>query len=396
MEKAAGTRWTTIALLLIATPVAAIYMAMESAQVPVERLVANLERDLKSDPTSVEKTINLARLHAMAFALKSPTLPGVVLAKQGATEGAERPWFGPGDSPAKLPERVEPAQTAQQKTDAQKHLKQSLQYYDSALRLDPNNLTALLGHAWMVEQSGDKARARTEYRHLVDVAWATEQNAKRAALGQRFFTEEASGYLIPLLDSKTDAAEIATLQERRDNLRAMPRPITPIAIPLTDDAIDEPLVDPLSRVAFDADGTGLVREWTWLSPNAGWLVYDAQDNGAITSALQWFGNVTFWLFWQNGYEALRALDDDGDRMLKGAELRHLNIWHDRNRNGASDVSEVAPLAAHGIVALSCDYAEGDGVRVAAFSTNGARLADGRTRPTIDVILHQTPVTLTRR
>jgi hypothetical protein len=383
-------------MLTVATPVAAIYMAMESAQVPVERLAANLERELQSDPQSVEKTINLARLHAMAYALKSPTLPAVVLAKQGSTEGSERPWYGPGDSPAQMPDRIAPATTVQQKTAAQQHLKQSLQYYESALRLEPDNLTALLGHAWMIEQSGDRDRARKEYRHVIDTAWKTEQNAKRASLGQRFFTEEAAGYLIPLLDPKKDAAEIATLDERRNKLRSMPRPITPIAVPLVDGLEDKPLVDPLARVAFDADGTGLVREWTWLSQEAGWLVYDARGNGTITSALQWFGSVTFWLFWQNGYEALRALDDDGDRVLAGNELRHLSIWHDRNRNGVSDAGEVAPLAAHGIVALSCEYAQGDGVRVAAFSSNGARFADGRTRPTVDVILEQSPVTLTRR
>ena len=79
---------------------------------------------------------------------------------------------------------------------------------------------------------------------------------------------------------------------------------------------------------------------------------------AITSALQWFGNVTFWLFWSNGYEPMRALDDNADGELSGAELRHLAIWHDRNRDGVSDAGEVRPLAAHGIVALSCRYVDG--------------------------------------
>ena len=29
--------------------------------------------------------------------------------------------------------------------------------------------------------------------------------------------------------------------------------------------------------------------------------------------------MTFWLFWENGYHALRALDDNDDGVLRGAE-----------------------------------------------------------------------------
>ncbi len=179
---------------------------------------------------------------------------------------------------------------------------------------------------------------------------------------------------------------------------SLPRAITPIAIPLTDDVPAHGIVDRLARVRFDADGAG-PRDWTWITPDAGWLVHDADDRGTITSALQWFGNVTFWLFWTNGYEPMRALDDDGDGELAGAELRHLAIWHDRNRDGVSDAGEVRPLATHGIVALSCHYVVGDGTRVAAYSPRGARLSDGRVRPTYDVILNHatsTRQTLTRR
>ena len=85
----------------------------------------------------------------------------------------------------------------------------------------------------------------------------------------------------------------------------------------------------------DADGSALPR-WTWISSRAGWLVHDPRRTGEITSALQWFGNVTFWLFWENGYDALAALDDDADGELAGDELRDLAIWHDRNSTGTSE------------------------------------------------------------
>ena len=65
------------ALLLVAASVhlAAIYMHVETRDVPIDRLVANLERALKADPSNVDTLINLARLHAMAFALKTNEFP---------------------------------------------------------------------------------------------------------------------------------------------------------------------------------------------------------------------------------------------------------------------------------------------------------------------------------
>ena len=126
-------------------------------------------------------------------------------------------------------------------------------------------------------------------------------------------------------------------------------------------------------------------------------MHDPERKSQITSALQWFGNVTFWLFWTNGYEALAALDDDDSGALTGEELRDLAIWHDRNSNGISEPGEVHPLSDHGVVGLSCRYAEGDGITLAAFSPDGVQLSNGRTRPSYDVMLSRVDVrTLTLR
>jgi hypothetical protein len=166
----------------------------------------------------------------------------------------------------------------------------------------------------------------------------------------------------------------------------VPRPVTPIAIPLSDGATVKTIIDLNAAVPFDADGSGRRRAWTWITDQAGWLVYDASGRGQITSALQWFGESTFWAFWNNGYEALRALDDNRDGELRGSELRHLAIWHDTNHNGRSERGEVLPLTRYGIEALSCRFLEGDGIYTAAWSDAGVRFAVGRTRPTYDVIL----------
>jgi hypothetical protein len=213
---------------------------------------------------------------------------------------------------------------------------------------------------------------------------------------QRFITQEAIDYLLPLLDQKRDAVEIQDLLSKQTDMKNRPRAITPIAVPLDDEATLASIVDRRARVRFDADGSALDREWTWITPRAGWLVYDWNGRGEIASALQLFGNVTFWLFWTNGYEALAALDDDGNSELENGELRRLAIWRDANGNGRSEAGEVASLGAYGIRALSCDYVEGDGSRTAAFAPRGVTFTDRRTRPTYDVILHHSATTQTRR
>jgi hypothetical protein len=100
-----------------------------------------------------------------------------------------------------------------------------------------------------------------------------------------------------------------------------------------------------------------------------------------------FGGVTFWLFWETGYDALASLDDDGDGVLAGAELKGLAIWHDANGDGVCDRGEMKPLSEYSIVAVSCrferDPSHPDRV---AFSPRGVAFRDGRTRPTFDLIL----------
>jgi hypothetical protein len=133
----------------------------------------------------------------------------------------------------------------------------------------------------------------------------------------------------------------------------MGRAATPIFISSERDAAFSELVNPYSRVVFDQDGSGLPRKWGWITPKAAWLVYDSDGSGQITSALQMFGNVTFWIFWQDGYAALEALDDDRDGVLRGPELRGLALWKDLNSDGVSDPGEVRSVDAFGITAISC-------------------------------------------
>jgi hypothetical protein len=141
------------------------------------------------------------------------------------------------------------------------------------------------------------------------------------------------------------------------------------------------LVDAEAAVTFDLDGSGLRRQWGWITPKAAWLVYDPQSDGQITSALQMFGNVTFWIFWRDGYAALRSLDDDGDGALRGTELHGIALWQDTNGNGLSDAGEVRSVSESGITAISC-AGELDGTGT-SWCPTGVTFSNGTTRPTYD-------------
>jgi hypothetical protein len=55
--------------------------------------------------------------------------------------------------------------------------------------------------------------------------------------------------------------------------------------------------------------------------------------------------------WENGYEALKTLDGNGDGELRGEELSALALWFDENQNGKSEQGEVKLLSDVGVTAL---------------------------------------------
>jgi hypothetical protein len=368
--------------LLLAPTSSGEYALAELQRVPVERLVTNLEEAVKKDPKDVQALVNLARVHGMAYALKTDT------AQVRKGQEARGPWFG--YEPKFVPfSKVEKTDDADKQKAARAHLARAVERFKEAVQLAPDNLPARLGYAWTLEQAGEKADAVKEYRALIEDAWKKEKDLKTLGLGGHTIVAEASGYLIPLLDKDKDREEIATLTERAARLKKLPYPITPVAVPLRDGLRACDFEDPGAAVAFDVDGSGLMKRWTWITREAGWLVYDPAGRGAVTSGRQLFGGVTFWLFWQTGYDALAALDDNGDGVLAGDELKGLAIWHDANGDGVCNPGEVKPLSEYGIVAVSCrferDPSHPDRI---AFAPKGVTFRDGKTRPTFDLVLKQ--------
>ena len=107
---------------------------------------------------------------------------------------------------------------------------------------------------------------------------------------------DAKAAVVPLLDAEKDKREIETLKDHVATLGRLPYPVTPIAVPLADGLTAADLEAPNARVTFDVDGSGLGREWSWITPRAAWLVSDPKLDGKINNGRQLFGNVTFWMF----------------------------------------------------------------------------------------------------
>jgi Tetratricopeptide repeat len=401
-----------LVFLAAMSPALGRWEGVDVERIPVARLIENLEKIAKDNPASAEALLNLGRAHGMAYAQKSdplevptayhgiapPAVPfnevtTVAIPSVSAEGCRELLFIGSLVQPSLSEIRIDFA-TVQafgpiwaSCIAAQTHLEAALKAYQQALELDKDNLVIRLGLAWLTEQAGRKDDAVRQYRTIATDAWEKEKSLKALGFSGRTLTGEVASYLVPLLDPEKDKGEIETLKDHVATIRKLPHAVTPIAVPLADGLTPTDLEAPDARVTFDVDGSGLGREWSWITPKAAWLVSDPTRDGKIDSGRQLFGNVTFWMFWNSGYAPLAALDDDRDGILTGKELAGLALWHDANSNGVADPGEVKPVSAYGIVAISCKWQTlNNNPDKVAFSPNGVVFQDGKTRPSFDLVL----------
>jgi hypothetical protein len=235
-------------------------------------------------------------------------------------------------------------------------------------------------------------RAEVEYRAAFDMTADRDASGTRpigpGGLRDSVSFEAALG-LVRLLDGREaregDAALRARAMAQMKTIEDLPLPnwVTPIIFGLAQPASLDQLLAPDRIVEFDLDGSG-PRAWPWLQQDTAMLVWDPEQTGSITSGLQLFGSVTWWLFFENGYRAMDLLDDDRDGWLQGDELAELGAWRDSNQNGVSESGEVLPLARLGIAALAT-HATGASGR-SPMNARGLRLDDGRVLPTYDWVI----------
>ena len=372
---------TTALIIILSTFCYAMYAPVFTIHVPINRLIANLEREAVENPDDFLPRMNLGRLYGMAYSLKTDTLE---------TKIDSSVWFGyePGNVPHN---RVTETEDEEKIRIAAEHIEKAVYWYEEALKLAPDDLVVKLGYGWCLDRAGRDVEAKNVYIAVGDTSYERDRNRYDKqynlpySFGNRSIVVEAYRYAIAILDTIKDKEELKRINDILNSHDQMYR-ITPIVIPLTDSMQLNHIIDNDQTVSFDLDGTG-VHEWNWINREAGWLVHDYDGDGMVDSGRDLFGNITFWLFWRNGYDALRALDDNGDGELRGSELIGLAGWQDVNSNGISDNGEVMKLGKLGIDFLSCSYTDTTfNRRRIWFSPEGVGFTDGTIRPTYDIIL----------
>ena len=117
------------------------YIRPQIERVPVDRLVANLSKLADENPKDAQVRFNLARLHAMAFALKTDTAE----IRKGQEENGA--FFG--YEPQQIPFAVQETKDEDKLKEGKVQLAKAIDRYREALKLDPNLLPAQLGYAWL-------------------------------------------------------------------------------------------------------------------------------------------------------------------------------------------------------------------------------------------------------
>ena len=376
----------------------ALAMWVKPLRVPLERLLPNVQRYVQQNPKDAHGHYVLARLHSLAFA-KGTKAEVATHPNKPLYFSPLEPFFAERPKGAGAPDQT-----------ALDHLAKSIHHYRIAVQLKPEEALYWLGLGWVLEQGmkfADKLpapflekpkivsaeewrkQALNAYRqafslsikkdllmpHLLRGEWGLPSGSIAWEAGEAILRLQQGREL-----SLAEREELNRIQDAIAQLKKLPIAITPIVFPISRSLSLSDLVSSRS-VVFDLNGDGIKERWQWITSKACFLVWDGERTGQVTSGLQLFGSVTWWMFWRNGYEALAALDDDGNGWLEGKELDGIFVWHDKNSNGVSERGEVLPLSHFGIVRISVKATNRIGETL--FNPKGIQLLDGTFLPTYD-------------
>src|SRR5262245_10883587 len=107
------------ALVNCAAPTQAKFIKPDLLNLPVPKLIESLEKMIDKKPKDATLSFNLARVHAMAYALKTDTTE---IWKNKEADGA---WFG--YTPKNVPFEVKKTDDPAKKQAAEVHLKKALE-----------------------------------------------------------------------------------------------------------------------------------------------------------------------------------------------------------------------------------------------------------------------------
>lgn len=182
------------------------------------------------------------------------------------------------------------------------------------------------------------------------------------------------------IDPQSLAIELASTH--RHLLRVeVGTPMSPIILPLGGSRSLDECLDRNACVAFDISAVAPGSRWSWVTPDAGMLVWDPASCGAVNDGSCLIGEATWRLFARNGFDVLDLLDDDRNGWLESDELVGIRVWRDGDRDGVSASNEVADLTCFGVRALRCTFSVVSSRCLEA--EHGAQLIDGGTVPLFD-------------
>lgn len=434
-----------LSLVSLASVFAAVAEGMFVAPTlaPIDRLLANTTAYVKENPKDAHGYYTLARIHYLAFANKSglagaferetpPKIPEDWLlgdfvrnAQYKHAEGLTLKEFGYSSMEA-IPygERERFFKVVEQKKkeleeqgwvpekigekELFEHAGAALRNFQKAIELDSDNALYHHGLASLLEQyvqllAEIKAEhVPEEFRRFIlskvkDIYHTAYNLSIKKDLKNRYrplsglrslISHEAGNAYVRLSEtlgckSKEETKKVGKVKEGLKKLDRLPksRIVTPIIFSLEQHRTLRDLLTPDKSVRFDLDGDGLIEKWPWVKPATGILVWDPKGDAVITSGRQMFGSVSWWLFFEDGYHALDALDDNRDGVLSGGELGGIRVWFDRNCDGISRQEEVVPLRNLRIVAIGTKASgKKNGVPMCL---SGLRRSDGTTIATYD-------------
>ena len=262
------------------------------------------------------------------------------------------------------------------------HGKEAVIHFKKALAIEPNNALYHLGLACFYHQylnykkTTELKKEPTELKEItLEKALDFYYKAYSLSIEDEIKSEyqpksglnslvsfEAGNAFLQITDQiNTLSKKILSAEERKKNeeiskniskLKALPQgAVTPIIFTLENQVSISELLNPDLNVNFDLDGNGSAELWPWVKSTTGFLVWDPQAKGKITSGRQMFGSVTWWIFFKNGYQALDSLDDNRDGQISDEELIGITTWFDKNGNGISEASEMIDLKTLGVVSI---------------------------------------------
>jgi hypothetical protein len=422
--------------------------AIRPSNVPVERLLENTRDYLRRRPDDAQAHYVLGRLHSMAFALGKEELQ--VASSPGPLDRT-LPEFVPWESvitkrAGGIPTVLAPKQLVHLEASIRNY-RQAVDLWSGPPKERPKGTDlpkkgdkerpkadpavvarALLGLGWMLEEAAtlqgafaaglatddfkklDKAdRAAIEklaadnknwqaqsldaYRQVIKLV--ADKDKRRGFTGPEadsLMSADAAAAIVRVLEARKanfeEREEIAQMKAYLKQFETIGKTVTPIIFPADGPQPLDRLLDGGRVVDFDLAADGRARKWPWLRSDTCLLVWDPQGTGRVQDGRQLFGSVTWWIFWDDGYQPLAALDNDGDGYLAGNELTGLAAWQDRNGNGRSDPGEVVPVGQRGIRRIATHAQGRDGGVLS--NARGVELQTGAWLPTYDWMPESAP------